>query len=102
MNSTRSPRMKENGSLVRRQPQYEDIHMPRNTSAGLFVGLFSAVTGFSLIWYIWWLAALGLLGVVATVILRSFDTDIDYILTAAEVAEMERSQSLDLMPKAAE
>jgi cytochrome o ubiquinol oxidase subunit I len=94
--------MKENGSLARGQPQYEDIHMPRNTSAGLFVGLFSAVLGFSLIWYIWWLAALGLLGVVATVILRSFDTDIDYILTAAEVAEMERSQSLDLMPKAAE
>jgi cytochrome o ubiquinol oxidase subunit 1 len=66
------------------------------------VGLFSAVLGFAAIWYIWWLAALGLFGVIATVILRSFDTDIDYILPAAEVARMERSQSLDLMPKAAE
>jgi cytochrome o ubiquinol oxidase subunit 1 len=93
--------MKADGSAGR-QPQYEDIHMPRNTSAGLFIGVFSGLLGFAAIWYIWWLAALSLLGVAVTVILRSFDNDIDYILPAAEVARLERSQSSDLMPKAAE
>jgi cytochrome o ubiquinol oxidase subunit 1 len=68
---------------------FTDIHMPRNTSAGLFVGLFSLVLGFAGVWHIWWLAVLALVGVVATLILRSYDDDIDYIISAETVARME-------------
>ncbi|GAB6853835.1 cytochrome o ubiquinol oxidase subunit I [Asaia astilbis] len=61
------------------------IHMPKNTAAGIFVAAFSFVLGFASIWYIWWLAALALAGVFATVIIRSFNTDVDYYVPVSEI-----------------
>jgi cytochrome o ubiquinol oxidase subunit I len=94
--------MKETGDDYRRDPQYQDIHMPHNTSAGLFIGVFSAVLGFALIWHIWWLAAFGALAVLATIIVRGFDRNIDYILPAAEVARLEGQRASSHVLRAAE
>jgi cytochrome o ubiquinol oxidase subunit I len=65
--------------------------MPCNTSAGFVLGMlaFVFVFGFALIWYIWWLAALSALGMLATVIARSFNDDLEYVIPAAEVARTE-------------
>ncbi|MBB2174568.1 cytochrome o ubiquinol oxidase subunit I [Gluconacetobacter johannae] len=76
---------------------YQAIHMPKNTSAGFFIGMFSLVLGFAAIWYIWWLAALGLIGVIATVIARSSDNDIDYYVPVSEVARIENEHTRNLM-----
>jgi cytochrome o ubiquinol oxidase subunit 1 len=81
--------MKETGHERHVTHKFHDIHMPRNTSAGFFVGLFSLVLGFAGVWHIWWLAVLGLVGVVATLVIRSYDDDIDYTITAETVARME-------------
>ncbi|GAJ28856.1 cytochrome o ubiquinol oxidase subunit I [Acidomonas methanolica] len=80
----------------------EDIHMPKNTSAGVFIGVFAFLIGFGAIWYIWWLAALGLLGVMATIILRSANLDIDYYVPASEVQRDLDEHSRKLMAQAAE
>ena len=79
-----------------------DIHMPRNTAAGFFVGAFSFVLGFAAVWHIWWMAALGLIGVLLTVILRSNDNDIDYYVPVSEVTRDVEAQSRKLMAQAAE
>ncbi|GBQ71728.1 cytochrome o ubiquinol oxidase subunit I [Ameyamaea chiangmaiensis NBRC 103196] len=81
---------------------YEQIHMPKNTAAGFFVGVFSLVLGFAAIWYIWWLAAIGLLGVIVTVIMRSADNDVDYYVPASEVARIENEHTRKIMAQAAE
>jgi len=81
--------MKERGRTRHAVEDYRDIHMPRNTSAGLVIGLFSLAIGFALVWHIWWLAIVGLLGVVVTLILRSYDDDIDYTISAETVAGMD-------------
>jgi len=81
--------MKERGRTRHAVEDYRDIHMPRNTSAGLFVGLFSLAIGFALVWHIWWLAIAGLVGVIVTLILRSYDNDIDYTISAETVAGMD-------------
>ena len=81
--------MKGRGRTRHAVEDYRDIHMPRNTSAGLFVGLFSLAIGFALVWHIWWLAIAGLLGVIVTLILRSYNNDIDYTISAEAVAGME-------------
>ena len=73
--------------------QFEDIHMPRNTAAGLFVGGFSLILGFALIWHIWWMAVAGALGVFATLLARASNDDVDYFVPGAEVARIERSHS---------
>ncbi len=64
--------------------------MPRNTVAGPIISLFALVLGFALVWHIWWLAAVGALGVVISFLARVFNDDIDYYVPAAEVARIER------------
>lgn len=94
---------KENGIDTRRAgSSYAPIHMPKNTSAGVWCGLFSLILGFALVWYIWWAVVIGLVGLVATVILRSADKDIDYYIPAEEVARIENEHSRKLMAQAAE
>lgn len=73
------------------EPQYEDIELPRNTGVGIWVAGFAFVFGFAIIWHIWWLALLGLIGVIVTVIRRSLDENTEYTVTAAEVAKLEAS-----------
>lgn len=68
---------------------YGDIHMPSNTSAGLFIGLFSLMFGFAAVWQIVWLAAAGLVGVVAIVIGYSFRDNAGFIIPAATVKSIE-------------
>ena len=38
---------------------YQPIEMPTNTATGFINAFFAVVTGFALIWHIWWMAALG-------------------------------------------
>ena len=94
---------KENGIDTRQAGgPYQPIHMPKNTAAGFLVGAFSFVLGFAAIWYIWWLAAIALVGVFATVIARSANQDVDYYIPAEEVARIENEHSRKLMAQAAE
>src|ERR1700678_3358598 len=51
---------REQMRLVTAEPHYEPIEMPRNSPVGFVTAFFAAVTGFSLIWHIWWLVVLGL------------------------------------------
>jgi len=47
-------------------PDYKPIEMPRNSPTGFVVAFFAVVTGFALIWHIWWMVAAGLLGAFGT------------------------------------
>lgn len=69
--------------------QYEDIHMPKNTGLGVIIGLTAALFGFAMIWNIWWLAGLTAIIMFVSVLVRSFDYDIDYYVPAAEVERIE-------------
>jgi cytochrome o ubiquinol oxidase subunit 1 len=84
--------MKRKGTAYQRPQHYQDIHMPRNTPAGFVLGLFAFLFGFSMIWYIWWLAAASALGVLITVVVRSFNDDIEYVIPAAEVERIENER----------
>lgn len=75
------------------QPHYKDIHMPKNTGTGFIIAMFSAVFGFGMVWHIGWMIAVGLLGIAGTVIARTFNTDVDYYLKAADVEKMELARA---------
>ncbi|MEN5068619.1 cytochrome o ubiquinol oxidase subunit I [Stenotrophomonas sp. TWI1183] len=80
---------KQHGRAWQHQDSYEDIHMPRNTAAGVVISVFSLVLCFALVWHMWVLAGIGLIGVIATFVLRSYDRDVDYYVPAAEVKRIE-------------
>ncbi|WP_333982220.1 cytochrome o ubiquinol oxidase subunit I [Burkholderia gladioli] len=87
---------KDSGRAYRQPTQYEDIHMPRNTGAGVIIAAFSAVFGFAFVWHMWPFVVLGLLGMVGTFIARSYDTDTDYYVPAAEVERIENARFAQL------
>ncbi|EKN6038598.1 cytochrome o ubiquinol oxidase subunit I [Yersinia enterocolitica] len=81
--------MKEKGKAYKRPAKYEEIHMPKNTGAGVIIAGFSLIFGFAMIWYIWWLAIVGFVGMIVTWIVKSFDEDVDYYVPVAEVERIE-------------
>jgi len=83
--------MKKRGHQPRKH--YEDIELPKNTGMGIYVSAFAFLFGFAMVWYIFWLAILGLVGIIVCVILRSLDDDTEYVVPAAEVARIEASRT---------
>jgi len=83
--------MKERGLGPKK---YEDIEMPKNTAMGIYVAGLAFVFGFAMVWQVWWLAALSLIGVIACVIIRSFDEHTEYVIPAAEVERREKARVL--------
>jgi cytochrome o ubiquinol oxidase subunit 1 len=88
--------MKEKDMAYQKPDRYDDIHMPKNTSAGFVNGVLSFILGFAMVWHIWWLAVLSALGMLFTVIIRSADDDTDYTLSAAEVERIENLRCREL------
>jgi len=82
--------MKERGVEAQVEVDYQPIHLPRNTSLGLVIGLSSLLLGFAMVWHIWWLAAASLLGTVVTLVLRSSDEQTGYWLSAEVIERTER------------
>jgi cytochrome o ubiquinol oxidase subunit 1 len=74
------------------EPEYEAIEMPRNTPTGFVTAFFATVTGFSLIWHIWWLVALGLVGAFATFVAFAWRDVDEYEIPAEEVGRLDRAR----------
>ena len=83
---------KQRGRAHVRPLRYEDIHMPRNTAAGVVISAFGTLLCFALVWHIWWLAIATLIGVVATFIARTYDRDVDWWVPAGEVERIENAR----------
>jgi cytochrome o ubiquinol oxidase subunit I len=74
------------------KPTYEAIEMPRNSPLAFVIAFFAVVSGFSLIWQIWWLAILGLLAILVAVMVFGWSEDRQRDISAAEMARLERAQ----------
>jgi len=81
--------MKEKGTAYKHYPVYADIHMPKKSPLGIIIGGLTLTFGFAMIWYIWWLAIIGFLGIVTALIISGSNDDDGYIIPAAEVKRIE-------------
>jgi cytochrome o ubiquinol oxidase subunit 1 len=84
--------MKRKGA---RQPGagYAPIEMPRNSPTGFIISFFAVVAGFALIWHIWWMAILGLLGAAITMLAFGWSDEREHEIPAAELARAERARA---------
>jgi cytochrome o ubiquinol oxidase subunit 1 len=73
------------------EPAYQDIEMPRNSPTGFVCAFFATITGFALIWHIWWMVAAGLIGAFATFVVFAWRDHDEYVIPAAEVARIDRA-----------
>ena len=85
---------RRNHGLNHVQPEaYETIHMPSNTGIPFIIGMLAMGFGFGMIWRIWWMAGFCILAIIVAVIIRAFDKNLGYELSAEDVAAMERNHN---------
>ena len=70
-------------------PDYKAIELPRNSLTGVVTAFFAVVTGFAMIWHIWWLAGLCIAGAVATFVAFAWRNVSGFYLPANEVAAID-------------
>ena len=88
--------MKEKGEAYKQPAHYEEIHMPKNSGAGLIIALFATVFGFAAIWHIWWLLGLSFVAMIVSWIVKSFDEDVDYYVPVKQIEEIENQHFKDI------
>jgi cytochrome o ubiquinol oxidase subunit 1 len=86
---TLKTRAREQGHL-RDEPAYAAIEVPRNSPTGFVCAFFATIIGFSLIWHIWWFAAVGFLGAYATFVVFAWRDHGEDEIPADEVARIDR------------
>jgi cytochrome o ubiquinol oxidase subunit 1 len=72
---------------------YRPVHMPRNTGAGIILAGLAMVLGFSMVWYIWWLAAVSFAGLLVVAVGHTFNMKRDYFIPADEIARTESKRA---------
>jgi cytochrome o ubiquinol oxidase subunit 1 len=82
---------KENGWKIQdpNTIDYIDVHMPRNTPAGPVIAVFAGIMGFALVWHMWLPVIFGFVGMIITMIVRTFNMDTDYYVKAEVVKATE-------------
>jgi len=84
-------RARESGHLATPEPHYEPIPMPRNSPTGFVTAFFAVLTGFALIWHIWWIVLIGLTGAYANFVLFAWRDHDEVLIPAGEVARLDRA-----------
>nr|WP_198002633.1 cytochrome o ubiquinol oxidase subunit I [Chlorobaculum parvum] len=83
---------KERGVAYQRPEKYHDIRMPKNRPHGVIICALALTFGFAMVWYIWWLAALSMAGIIGTVIMSAVTDDTEYVIPAHEVQRIEEER----------
>jgi cytochrome o ubiquinol oxidase subunit 1 len=84
--------MKQAGRQAAHAPDYEPIHLPRNSSVGIAIAFFSSFGGFALVWHIWWLAIVGFIGVLVSALVHGWIIDREMHVPAGEIAAFEQAR----------
>ncbi len=72
---------------------YEDIEIPKNTPLAMIIAAGALAFGFAVVWHIWWLAVIGLLTSVVSLIVRSMDEHTERIIKAEEIERLDKLYS---------
>jgi cytochrome o ubiquinol oxidase subunit 1 len=72
---------------------FKPIHMPKNTGSGVYLAGLSTVLAFALVWYIWWLAIVSFVALLAVAIGHTFNYQRDYYIPADEVMRTEAGRT---------
>jgi cytochrome o ubiquinol oxidase subunit 1 len=73
------------------EPRYGEIEVPRNSPTGFICAFFATFMGFALIWHIWWLVGLGVVGAYATFVVFAWRDRVEEIIPAELVARIDRA-----------
>jgi cytochrome o ubiquinol oxidase subunit 1 len=76
---------------------YKPIEIPKNTAIGFVNAFFAVVTGFALIWHVWWMAGLGLLGAFAAFLVFAFRGEDEVEVPVEQITLFERAHPAEVV-----
>ena len=76
-------------NLSQEPKHYQPILIPKNSIFGALIGLSALGLGFAIVWNIWWLALLCILGIGVLIIIRNSKENFEYILSAEELKKLD-------------
>ena len=79
---------------------FKPIHMPKNTGTGVILSALSVAFAFAVIWYIWWLAIVAFVGIIAVSIGHTFNYNRDFYIPADDVVTTEGERTRQLSGQA--
>jgi cytochrome o ubiquinol oxidase subunit I len=85
----RKKHMTDGGAAT--EPNYRSIKIPRNSGTGFVTAVFAVVIGFSLVWHIWWLAIIGLIGAAAVALTYAWRSQNETVISAETMARFYQS-----------
>jgi len=88
------------GHVHPKELHYQPIHMPKNTPAGFIIAMFAGIFGFAIVWHMWIPGVVGFIGMVATMIARTFSTDTDYYVSEETVRKTELAHIKEMISNA--
>ena len=99
--SEKHPQKKPGEKVIEvKNPHYEDIELPKNTSFGIIIASFAFLFGFAMVWHIIWMGIIGILGIIISIAIRSTNDDTDYVIPAKEVEKLDQQYRLKQGAKA--
>ncbi|WFU82418.1 cytochrome o ubiquinol oxidase subunit I [Bradyrhizobium sp. CIAT3101] len=78
------------------QHAYQPIEVPKNSPVGFMTAFFTVITGFALIWHIWWMAGFGVIGAAVTLLAFMFRRKDEVEIPADEVSLFDRAHPVEV------
>jgi cytochrome o ubiquinol oxidase subunit 1 len=91
----RKKRTRAKRDQAARAHEYEPIEMPKNSATGFVTAFFAVVTGFALIWHIWWMVGLGVLGAFVTILAFAFRDEEEIEIPPDRMAQFDREHQAE-------
>ncbi|MBV8500240.1 MAG: cbb3-type cytochrome c oxidase subunit I, partial [Paucibacter sp.] len=75
---------------------FVDIHMPKNTGAGIILAGIAGVMGFAMIWHMWLIAGVSFASLILGAIVHTFNYNRDYYIKVDQVTRTEEARTAQL------
>jgi cytochrome o ubiquinol oxidase subunit 1 len=79
-----------------KERKFEPIEVPKNSATGVVIAFFSVVSGFALIWHIWWMAGVGAIGIFMTMVAFAFRDEEEIEIPVEQIARFERMNHAEI------
>jgi cytochrome o ubiquinol oxidase subunit 1 len=79
-----------------KERKFEPIEVPKNSAAGFIIAFFAVVSGFAMIWHIWWMAGAGAIGIFLTMLAFVFRDEEEIEVPAEQIARFEQANQAEI------
>jgi len=76
--------------------EYEPIEVPKNSAIGFVNAFFAVVSGFALIWHIWWMVIFGAFGAFIAIVLFAFRNEEEVEIPAERIARFDHAHPAEV------